>query len=1425
MYTKTLTNRRLFNLFVILVMFLSSSTSLGSALASTATGNPQDCTWMENSPTIWQEIMCRPPSDVGNSAGNNPSAPNSPAPAIATSSVPWSVQLEPIGTEVHDIATDFNGNVYVTGAISTADDSDAFVRKLDSNGNTVWSYSFSGMMDDEGSGIALDADGHIYVTGSMRNIFGTSDIILARLTNDGVLLWLTFEGNAAQQDYGEDIALDESGNIYIAGGSFGSWGSPIRPYTSGQYDAFVAKFDPTLGIRVWNTFLGEGLNGFGTGIAADSAGSVYVTGVNFVPGSSSNAFVAGLDANGSQLWYTTLGSAGVNDSGRDIASDATGNIYVAGESWASWGSPLSAFSGAEDAFVVKLSNDGSLQWNTFVGGTGWDMGYGIDVDASGSIYISGNSTIVWGNPFDSGTGTPQEVFAAKLDNNGTLQWNTFIIGEAWYQSYGHLNRIAEQNGSVYIPSNVGVFESAVAYVTKINGPLCLGSVSSPSSSIAQAVAAEVGEQEYCGNQYDGLITLPPGRDAFERFQDLAATANYEVDFVTMGWDPAEDNDPNTTSNDSPGEIFLRGLKTLYEAVKANPENYPGGVRVRILLGLKYYQFTGCQDQRVIVMNDLHRLGLDVPIPNWTVEVAAYRGANQDGCDVDQLFNGVHSHVKMMIVDGKHVITGGYNLHYNYLGANPVHDMGVKVNGPIASHTLLIFDHLWLGAHLCENNSCTQESIVATIDHDPEVVSPISTGNDVVFSLFRDDNHKTADNAIVAAIEAANSEVNLIQAHFINPSYYMPPQYATAILNSLSNDEVQVNLLLSGDIAEIALSANGVCNLYYQLLMLHPLNLFNLDVKFSAFSNPIHTKALSIDDTFIIVGSQNFDGSAWGDDNFDLDLAEYSLGIDSAYAAGNFNTEFWHEWGDAYPFFCINNPFSPMFSLQNAVDQSAPGSILFLPAGVYTESVTINKPLTLIGTNPNQTIIQPEGNQPAFRITSSDVTIMNMRISGGAGYGIELIDSSPSSLNNIQINQVVFENNALGGVLVQGLIPGSPVNYAIENNTFIGGADGVAINMLETQADVSFIRNNIFSGQSVAPIHILSADDSRVEYSYNLFDECGAGICASNWHLGNISAASSEHDNLFDLNPLFASPANGAYQLSAVSPAIDAGDPSLWHDLYYDGDNDGAIRIDIGAFEYVPVANLPPVVNAGNDQTVEVGDNVTVNATYFDSDNSEGHSVRIDWGDGVVENVPTIMTGPGAGEVAGRHTYAAEVDAYTVEVCVVDLYGGVGCDTISVEIYSLPTSTPTLTLTPTLTFTPSPTFTPTSSPTPTATLTPTVTSVYHFTGFFPPVGNRPTLNLVKAGSAVPVKFSLNGYQGLNIFADGYPTSGAVTCGSTVEDAIEQTVTAGASSLSYDTITDQYVYIWKTIAAWANTCRTLVVKLNDGTYHRADFKFKK
>jgi N-acetylneuraminic acid mutarotase len=116
----------------------------------------------------------------------------------------------------------------------------------------------------------------------------------------------------------------------------------------------------------------------------------------------------------------------------------------------------------------------------------------------------------------------------------------------------------------------------------------------------------------------------------------------------------------------------------------------------------------------------------------------------------------------------------------------------------------------------------------------------------------------------------------------------------------------------------------------------------------------------------------------------------------------------------------------------------------------------------------------------------------------------------------------------------------------------------------------------------------------------------------------------------------------------------------------------------------------------------------------------------------------------------------------------------------------------------------------------------VHAAYAFTGFYQPVDNPPVLNVVKAGSGIPVWFALRGNQGLGIMARGYPLSQPVSCDAGARlDAIELTLPARSSSLTY--VLGQYFYVWKTENSWSGTCRDLIVKLVDGSVHTARFKF--
>jgi hypothetical protein len=116
------------------------------------------------------------------------------------------------------------------------------------------------------------------------------------------------------------------------------------------------------------------------------------------------------------------------------------------------------------------------------------------------------------------------------------------------------------------------------------------------------------------------------------------------------------------------------------------------------------------------------------------------------------------------------------------------------------------------------------------------------------------------------------------------------------------------------------------------------------------------------------------------------------------------------------------------------------------------------------------------------------------------------------------------------------------------------------------------------------------------------------------------------------------------------------------------------------------------------------------------------------------------------------------------------------------------------------------------------------TLWEFGGFQAPIDAPPTINRVKAGNTVPVKFSLNGNQGLAILAEDYPVSVPIDCDTgEPTGAAEETMTPGRMSLEYEAGTDTYTYLWKTSKSWTDTCRRLTVGLADGSFHHAEFHF--
>ena len=417
----------------------------------------------ESAPVAWQDIGDqRVPVEVswrvrGQEAGFRLGSYDQRHALAIDPDLTWNTFLGGNGSDVgDDIAVDGSGNIYVTGHSSASWGSplraytggnDAFVAKLTSSGALVWNTFLGGSGYDAGYGIAVDGSGNLHLTGEssatwgspIRRFYAGIDAFVARLnSSSGTLIWNTFLGGS-EWDWGEDIAVDGSGNVYVTGRSDWNWGenNPVRAYT-GYADVFVARLTSSGGLT-WNTFLGGSSTDIADDIAVDGSGNVYVTGESLdnwgcsptactVRPYTSNydAFAVRLNPSGVLTWNSFLGGS-QDDSGRGITLDGSGNIYVIGDSFSTWGSPLRAHDGMGDAFVARLTSSGGLTWNTFLGGSGYDIGFSIAVDSSRNMYVTGLSQATWGSPLRAYTGS-HDAFAAMLTSSGALTWNTFLGG-------------------------------------------------------------------------------------------------------------------------------------------------------------------------------------------------------------------------------------------------------------------------------------------------------------------------------------------------------------------------------------------------------------------------------------------------------------------------------------------------------------------------------------------------------------------------------------------------------------------------------------------------------------------------------------------------------------------------------------------------------------------------------------------------------------------------------------------------------------------------------------------------------------------------------------------------------------------------------------------------------------------------------------
>lgn len=347
----------------------------------------------------------------------------------------------------HGIAVDASGDVYVTGETYSTDfptvnafqsisqGGNGFVSKLKADGSSlVYSTYLGGSLEGATNAIAVDSAGEAVVAGRTNSTdfpvlhafqqahaidSGDSDATLTKLSASGSsLVFSTYLGGNSN-DFAMGVALDASGNIYVAGLTFSS-DFPIVPGSfETTYSAtpggtgFVSKFNPTGSQLTYSTFLVGGninavaVNGLSQAFVTGSASSALSTTGGAFQTTTPNpflgagaGFVTGFNTSGSALVYSTFLGGNNGDVGNAIAIDSSNDVYVTGET-SSTNFPVQAplqpaYAGSGDAFVSELSPSGSqLIFSTFLGGGaqgfGTDEGFGVAVDSSGEIVAAGST--------------------------------------------------------------------------------------------------------------------------------------------------------------------------------------------------------------------------------------------------------------------------------------------------------------------------------------------------------------------------------------------------------------------------------------------------------------------------------------------------------------------------------------------------------------------------------------------------------------------------------------------------------------------------------------------------------------------------------------------------------------------------------------------------------------------------------------------------------------------------------------------------------------------------------------------------------------------------------------------------------------------------------------------------------------------------
>lgn len=373
------------------------------------------------------------------------------------------------------IAVDDTGQVYISGSTWSGSSDNFTTIKYDSSGNVLWTRQYNGPLggDEQVVDLVIDAGGYIYVTG--RSEGTTPDIATIKYTPAGDTVWVRrFNGPFKAEDFVNDLTVDQNGNVYITGSREDSVSAEVT-----NINFLTVKYSPT-GTLLWQKIFNRSgtLIDFGNALAVDDSGYVYVTGSSSAPASGEDFTTIKYNSSGDTVWVRHYNGPGnLTDEAQAIQVDQNGNIYVTGQSRGSgtsddfttikynkngdtlWVRRYNGLGNAADQALALTVDDSGL---VYVSGYTWN---GTSNDYTIIKYDSSGNTVWVRNYNGPGNGNDQALALTK-DNINRVYITGFSVGSGTGEDYatieytgdGTVHGIRRFNG----PANGGDRAFAIA---------------------------------------------------------------------------------------------------------------------------------------------------------------------------------------------------------------------------------------------------------------------------------------------------------------------------------------------------------------------------------------------------------------------------------------------------------------------------------------------------------------------------------------------------------------------------------------------------------------------------------------------------------------------------------------------------------------------------------------------------------------------------------------------------------------------------------------------------------------------------------------------------------------------------------------------------------------------------------------------------